>query len=115
MNKLFRLSLTSKIEKGHILEHVQTLVSTEDIHSEFVSAWTRWILRDRILRLIDVYMRSVTIQLPPLDLDSWRRAVRRFRPGGPLRLALEDLLNLPESRTLELLHLLQQVEAGHLS
>ena len=112
--------------EGAVLEHVQTLSSSADIHREFVSAWKkRWQTQaavdpatwSRILRFTEAFLPQFDISLPPLDLQSWQRAVRRFKPRaarGPCGWSKDDLINLSPSRTAELLQLLTQVEQGTL-
>ena len=109
---------------GQVLEHVQTLLSTADIHTEFVSAWSkRWQKHSatdpstwsRILRFVEALMPTFDLQLPPLDLEMWRKAVRKFKARaarGPCGWSREDLLHLSASRTGELLDLLRLIEQG---
>ena len=107
---------------GTELEQVQTLSSVADVHSEFVSLWApRWQQHahatasdwQRFLDFAAAYMPRHAFDLPDIDVPTWSRALRRFRPRaarGPDGWARDDLLRLPVSRTQELLCFLRSLE-----
>ena len=109
---------------GQVLEQVQTLHSTADVQSEFIRLWSaRWLKhRDktpqdwtRVLAFSRAFLPSSPFVLPPISLEDWNQALRRFKPTaarGPDGWAKEDLLNLPPSRSNELLALLMRIEQG---
>ena len=105
-----------------LLEQEQTLVSSEDVQLEFIKLWSaRWQrhasvspdMWDRVTNFARAFLPSLSLCLPPLTLDTWYRAVKRFKvraARGPCGWARADLLHLPRARTTELLHLLARVE-----
>ncbi|CAE6971394.1 Pol [Symbiodinium sp. CCMP2592] len=108
--------------EGSELEQVQTLSSVADLHREFVSLWApRWQQHAgttpsdwrRFLDFAAAYLPAFSFDLPDIDVSTWNRALRRFRPRaarGPDGWARDDLLHLPRARTLELLGFLHSLE-----
>ncbi|CAE7221657.1 Pol, partial [Symbiodinium necroappetens] len=109
-------------ESGQELEQVQTLSSVPDLHDEFVSLWApRWQQHanaspsdwQRFLDFAAAYLPSHQFDLPDIDVPTWNKALRRFRPRaarGPDGWARDDLLHLPPARTAELLRFLRSLE-----
>ena len=114
-------------EPGQVLDQVQTLVDVSDIQQEFVSLWfPRWNKQaevpahawERITAFVDAYFLPGHVCLPPLSVDAWNRALKRFKPQaarGPDGWAKDDLLHLPRERTEQLLGLLSRIEQGVLT
>ena len=104
-----------------VLEQVQFLPSVDDICQEFVSLWgPRWQKQNdlspdhwhRVLNFAAAHLPSGHFDLPPLSLQSWRTALKHFRPRaarGPDGFALADLRHMPDSLALELLDFLSSI------
>ena len=109
-------------ESGQELEQVQVLSSVPDLHDEFISLWApRWQQHanasasdwQRFLDFATAYLPRHSFELPDIDVPTWTKALRRFRPRaarGPDGWARDDLLSLPPARTAELLSFLRSVE-----
>ncbi|CAE7655752.1 unnamed protein product [Symbiodinium sp. CCMP2456] len=109
---------TSSLE----LEQVQTLSSVADIHVEFTSLWApRWQQHaaasasdwQRFLDFASAYLPRHSFDLPDIDPQTWKMALRRFKPRaarGPDGWARADLLAMPAARTAELLLFLRSLE-----
>ncbi|CAE7294281.1 unnamed protein product [Symbiodinium sp. CCMP2592] len=106
------------------LEQIQYLSSVEDICHEFVCLWEpRWRKHHnlppdhwhRVLNFAAAYLPTGHFDLQPLCLQSWKAAIKHFRPRaarGPDGYALADLQHMPDSLTTELLDFLSSIEAG---
>ena len=58
-----------------------------------------------------------SFKLPPIDVDMWNMAVRRFKPRaarGPDGFAKEDLVNMPPSFAQELINMFHSLEQREL-
>ncbi|CAE7399060.1 Pol [Symbiodinium necroappetens] len=109
-------------ESCHELEQVQILSSVTDLHDEFVSLWApRWQQHanaspsdwQRFLDFAAAYLPRHQFDLPDIDVQTWNKALKRFRPRaarGPDGWAKADLINLPPPRTAELLCFLRSLE-----
>ncbi|CAE7600361.1 Pol [Symbiodinium necroappetens] len=109
-------------ESGQELEQVQVLSSVPDLHDEFISLWApRWQQHanaspsdwQRFLDFAAAYLPRHSFELPDIDVSTWTKALRRFRPRaarGPDGWARDDLLSLPPARTAELLSFLRSLE-----
>ena len=72
-----------------VLEQVQTLSSVADLCFEFKSLWApRWQMHsatpstawDRFLNFAVAFLPRHSIVLPDITVQSWNRAIRRFKP-----------------------------------
>ncbi|CAE7028137.1 unnamed protein product [Symbiodinium sp. CCMP2592] len=109
---------------GQELEQVQTLSSVADLCFEFKSLWApRWQLHSaatppdwqRFMDFVIAFLPQHRIELPDITPEVWTQAIHRFKPRaarGPDGWARADLLNLPRSRTTELINFLSEVEAA---
>ena len=114
-------------EEGAVLEQAQTLVSPSDIQDEFIKLWKpRWTRHvdvsvdawSRIVSFVEAFLPSFSFTLPELDVATWHRALKRFKPHaarGPDGWARDDLAHLLKARTEELLQVLASIEAGEAS
>ena len=119
------VSGTVLLTKDSEIVQTQILSSVSDLQAEFVSLWSsRWQQHDpscppdwtRLLAFARAFMPRSPFQVAPLNVDSWLRQVRRFKPRsarGPDGFSKEDLLRMPRSKVEELLSLLQLIEDGH--
>ena len=107
-------------EPGDEVEQVQWLASHKDLVEEFLSLWQpRWQKLPsqsdwtRITAFAAAFLPCLDLQLPPISVPQWRRAIQRFKPRaarGPDAFGKQDLLHMPVR---ELLFLLHSVEQGH--
>ena len=110
-------------EPGDEVEQVQWLASHKDLVEEFLSLWQpRWQKLPsqsdwtRITAFAAAFLPCLDLQLPPISVPQWRRAIQRFKPRaarGPDAFGKQDLLHMPEAAVRELLFLLHSVEQGH--
>ena len=104
------------------IEQHQTLSSVEHVHSEFVALWRpRWRQHtdmptaqwDRLVAFAQAYMPRLQLSFPPITIQQWRQALRRFKPRaarGPDGWPKADLMNMPDSWLQSLLSLLSAIE-----
>ena len=70
----------------------------------------------RITSFFQAYVPRLHIDLPPLDVATWRKALKRFKPHaarGVDGISHRDLLAMPLAWTERLLQLLCKIELGH--
>ena len=109
---------------GDELHQHQVLSQIDEVHSAFVDFWRpRWnAYKDvsatdwaRITTFAQAHMRALSLQLPPIDHDSWHRNLRRYKPTaarGVDGLSHLDLVNMPPQLVKQVLDLLDRVEGG---
>ena len=106
------------------LEQAQLLTSAPDLHQEFLELWApRWGKHahyteadwTRIVEFGKAYLPRGDLELAPIQLSQWRKAVRRFKPRaarGPDAFARQDLVNMCDAQVQQLLDLLTAIETG---
>lgn len=95
---------------------------TKDVLELFAQYWqprwnqlqqispTDW---DRIVAFAGAYMPKHTLEVAPLELDSWRRIVKQFKPRaarGPDGYDKDDLMRMPASYVQAILTMLTAIE-----
>ncbi|CAE7274867.1 unnamed protein product, partial [Symbiodinium microadriaticum] len=106
------------------LEQTIFLSSAEHVQHEFEKLWSSFWTRhtapatadwSRIVSFAKAYLPQGRLDLPPLSLDVWRRALKRFKPRaarGPDGISKLDLLNMSDAHTCQLLDFLSDIESG---
>ena len=97
---------------------------TNEVLNLFTQHWKpRWNLLSqlsesdwmRIVQFTQAFLPQHQFQLPTIDVTSWRRAVRKFKPKaarGPDGFAKLDLIHMPESYVQEFLNMLHSIECA---
>eukprot|EP00435_Cladocopium_sp_Y103_P062884 s241_g24.t1 len=124
VEEMLVLDFLPEITCGDCLElHVHTSQASE-VHQQLSDFWIpRWNCQEalsddvwlRVTRFVARFMPKVELELPPLTVDMWMTALRRFRPSaarGADGWARDDLLNMPRAHTELLLSLLTDIEHG---
>ncbi|CAE6966038.1 aquIMA [Symbiodinium sp. CCMP2592] len=106
------------------LEQTVVLSSASHIQFEFEKLWISFWQRfahsseadwSRVTSFAQAYLPQGQLDLPPISLDQWRGALRRFKPRaarGCDGFAKLDLLNMSDPHALQLLAFLADIEAG---
>eukprot|EP00435_Cladocopium_sp_Y103_P040678 s434_g11.t1 len=96
----------------------------EQVHQCLADFWTpRWspaVLHHdevwhRMTNFVNHFMPKIPLVLPPLTIDMWTRALKRFKPQaarGADGWARLDLLNMSPAHMSQLLNMLMAIEAG---
>lgn len=124
IDELLVLESPHEISPGDLVEfHVHTS-STAEVHQQLAEFWKpRWNSQidltdetwQRVSRFIEAHMPKLPLQLPPLTVENWVGALRRFRPAaarGADGWARLDLLNMPRALMQRMLSILSAVENG---
>ena len=121
-----RLQSEDSPEPMDSLFQQQYLTSTEDIQMEFVKLWEpRWKAAtdlsdsdwERFHSFTRSFVPSVKMEITDITLAQWKRALKRFKPRAAIGVdgfSHRDLLRLPDEWTLQLLHLLHQIERAEM-
>ncbi|CAE7241535.1 aquIMA [Symbiodinium microadriaticum] len=106
------------------LEQTVVLSSASDVQSEFENLWSQFWQRhadptqvdwSRVTAFAEAYLPRGQLSLPPISLEQWRGALRRFKPQaarGPDGFARLDLLNMSDAHASQLLDFLTDIESG---
>ena len=106
------------------LEQTIVLSSAEHVQSEFAKLWSSFWQRyacpaeqdwSRITQFARAFLPSGHCELPPITLEHWRAALKRFKPRaarGADGIAVADLLNMSDVHSLQLLAFLRDIETG---
>ena len=125
IDELLVLESPHEISPGDLVEfHVHTSSTTAEVHQQLAEFWKpRWNSQidltdetwQRVSRFIEAHMPKLPLQLPPLTVENWVGALRRFRPAaarGADGWARLDLLNMPRALMQRMLSILSAVENG---
>ena len=119
------LDLDVLCEVGDVLVQYQTISDIPAVHQQLLDYWTpTWNAMQsvpdpdwqRITSFFQAYVPRLHIDLPPLDVATWRKALKRFKPHaarGVDGISHRDLLAMPLAWTERLLQLLCKIELGH--
>ena len=114
-------------EIGQELEQHQLLSQVEHIQQEFRQHWEpRWQKHahtppdawQRVVGFCTAFLPSCSFDLQPISVETWVRTLRKYKATaarGADGFAKMDLLSMPHAFTVEILNLLELIEAGVLN
>ena len=111
------------LSEGTELEHTQVVSDTKDILHDFEDFWClRWnktpdVAHDwgRLQAFANAYLPNLRIQLPPISVEVWKDALRRYKKRaarGPDAYSHYDLRHMPRAYMQQLLDFLHEIERG---
>lgn len=118
------VQIDAACEPGQVLVQRQTISSVSGLQAALLDywspAWTAWTsvgpsTWSRVVGFLEAYVPRLSLDLPPITVPQWKRALKRYKPTaarGVDGVSHLDLINLPEAWALRLLDLLRQIEAG---
>lgn len=107
---------------GSTLVQHQTLSSVTDVQQAMLDFWTpKWQaienisdeLWSRLSGFVTAFMPKLSLHLPPITMDQWRKGLRRFKSHaarGTDGFSHLDLINMPEPLMASLLDLFNGIE-----
>eukprot|EP00435_Cladocopium_sp_Y103_P014969 s2954_g3.t1 len=112
---------------GDCLDLHHHTVTIDQVHQNLIDFWSpKWNCEalqsaetwSRMTSFVQAYMPKLPLSLPPLTIDAWRKALRRFKPTaarGADGWARLDLINMSTFHTNQLLLLLTAIEQQQVS
>ena len=122
--QLCSIKATSKPFEGQELLKQQIITEASDIHHEFAQHWAaKWQKHASVdpqfwRRAMDfsaAFLPAGIFELPPLDVDGWYHALKRYKPyaaRGVDGFAKQDLEKMTRSQVADLVSFLSRIENG---
>ena len=122
IEELLILDDLPEIAPGDCLDFHHHTVTTDQVHQHLLAFWQpRWNcaalpdgeLWTRMTNFVKAFMPRLPLTLPPLTVETWRQALKRFKPQaarGADGWARLDLLNMSNFHTARLLEILTAIE-----
>ena len=123
-SNLCHIQAEEQPEAQDVLVQRQFLTDAADLHAELVALWKpRWNATPklseadwkRFLDFTKAFIPKMHFHVDELTLDEWKRALKRYRPKAAIGadgFSPSDLRHMPDSWTLQLLSLLNEIESG---
>ena len=106
------------------LSQTRLVSSLDEVHAELCQLWdSRWNAASdlneadwkRLMDFTKAFVPSIDMEVEPITLPVWKRALRRYRPRaavGSDGFSHHDLLRMPDTWSQQLLDLLHLIEQG---